>query len=325
MFKKYLQAKRNKIDGNTVLAIVSILALIFSGVASFYAIRYTIKVNSTEYQISENVKFELLKVVTELKSLDSKVMISPYIEGEVGFSQEMEAISNLRTSPGYMLILHSLQDDEDRHTMDANMVLLTYALQSRNYHTTRTCIYNILDVLKNKSNMELDKEIDIAKLVTEFCDMKILASEYKPEMTEKEMLFYFFLEHLIQNEKNTDPDVRLYYAAYQHDMDEVYNATQAGANPKVTDLDIIERYSELYDRFVIDIKIKEFSLFVKYLIEEKGNTDQDVLLFYGKHWNDTVAERKARVSGANPNVTNVEIMERYQKEYKEFRQNLYGE
>lgn len=128
--------------------------------------------------------------------------------------------------------------------------------------------------------------------------------------------FKEFVEYLIKEEKNTDPDVLLFYGVFQDDAGLVEKALQEGANVKVTDTEIIKRYKIPFVRFTskdnFDVnEAKAFDRFVDFLINEKKVTDPDVLLFYAIAKDDLEIAKKALQDGANPNVTDKQIIKRY--------------
>ena len=84
------------------------------------------KVNRKDYEISENLKYELLRLVAALRSLDAKAVISPHVEGKMDYTQEIGVISELRMSPGYLVFLHSINNDDDRFWIDFNIQMLFF-------------------------------------------------------------------------------------------------------------------------------------------------------------------------------------------------------
>ena len=87
------------------------LALIVSGISFYLTNRMNKKVNKKDYEISENLKYEILKLIAALRSLDAKAVLSVHINQKIDYSPEIKIISDLRVSPGYLIFLHSINDD----------------------------------------------------------------------------------------------------------------------------------------------------------------------------------------------------------------------
>lgn len=299
-----------------VLTFFSLVALIISGITSYNANKTTKMVSSQEYQMKENLKYELLKVITELKSIESKITVEPALQ--VDFYQEFASISQLRTSPGYLLLLHSIKNEEDRFELDKNMLLLINSIQFANTNKTLEYIHNVLDILKGKADPNKVERMDMGELTRVFCEMKIISPVYQLMGVEETVLFKKFIEHLVEIKHNTDPIVLLYYGKYFNDREKGSQALDDGADTRISELDIINKYRDDYECFVPIFKELASELFVDYLCENHIVVDYDAILIYCKHYGDSKSVTDMLELGANPDTTEEDIVKKYPKEYEKF-------
>ena len=145
--------------------------------------------------------------------------------------------------------------------------------------------------------------------------------------------FKKFVSFLIDDKHVQDPDVLLFKGVFDNDREVVSRAIKNGANVNVTDTQIINRYSHLQDEHAeskkktSNLKDKLFEKFVYYLVDVKHVQDPDVILFKAvfdsnNHTDDNNQTKekieKAINDGANPNVTDTQIIKRHSHFYKEF-------
>lgn len=234
-----------------IAIIVSIVAIIFSVKLNNKTNTLTEKVYSKEYQISEELKYELLKVVADLKSIESKTMIEPFFQTKIDYSKEIEDIAIFRTSPGYLIYLHSMESDDDRLRMDINLLMLTSLTNSDvvDYKFKRAFSHNALEVLTDKTDLERTLNMEISDLIKDLCKMRVVAPDYKKEESNDEGVIESFLGFLLNEKKIDDADVLLFYSVYKNDTIDLKRAIDSGGNPRITLFEIIERYQEEYDEF----------------------------------------------------------------------------
>ena len=229
---------------------VPALALVVSGLSFYLTNRMNKKVNRKDYEISENLKYELLRLVAALRSLDAKAVISPHVEGKMDYTQEIGVISELRMSPGYLVFLHSINNDDDRFWIDFNIQMLSITGNDLSMHEIRMFSNRILNVVKNKTNLKGILDLEMIELMKEFCEMKGTAPEYK-EVKEEDAadeLFKAFVSHLV-SEGNDDPDVLVWFAVLHDNTDLLKQALDSGGRPNSTRQDIIDKYKDDFQNF----------------------------------------------------------------------------
>lgn len=229
---------------------VPALALVVSGLSFYLTNRMNKKVNRKDYEISENLKYELLRLVAALRSLDAKAVISPHVEGKMDYTQEIGVISELRMSPGYLVFLHSINNEDDRFWIDFNIQMLSITGNDLSMHEIRMFSNRILDIVKNKTNLKGILDLEMMELMKEFCEMKGAAPEYKEVKEEDaaEELFKAFVFHLVE-EGNDDPDVLVWHAVLYDNTDLLKQALELGGRPNSTKRDIIDKYKDNFQKF----------------------------------------------------------------------------
>ncbi len=237
------------------------IALIISSLSFYYTNRTNKKVNSKDYEISENLKYELLKLIAALRALDAKACLSPHIKTEIDYSQEIKIISELRTSPGYLVFLHSINNDEDRFWVDFNINYFSAVGNSMAMEDIRLLSNRLIDLLKNNTNLEKVLKLKVINLIKELCVMKGMSPEYKKEDNESDNSHNFKrLINILFNKGTNDLDVILFYGVLNNDVEIIKYANDNGANLKVSRSDIINKYKIEYEAIIKSNKIMENKL-----------------------------------------------------------------
>lgn len=309
---------------------VSGLAVIVSCVSAYFTNRMNKKVNKKDFEIAENLKYELTHLLATLRSLKAKAVLSPHLPKKIGLSQELTVLSELRMSPGFLLCLHALDDDEDKWKLQ----FLTMYLSAIGEELKVSEIIDKseqIERLLQKIDSKKIKKVNIFELLKEFSNMKEIAPAYKElqvKENEEDVLFKTFINNLVES-GNTDPDVMLWHAVLTNDKDKLSKAADAGAKLNVTDKEMIKRYQTEYYKLIkakgespkesknktVEVDGELLKAMIVHLVEG-GNTDPDLLLWQGVLTNDVNIVKKAIDAGANPNVTDIEIIKRYQAEYE---------
>lgn len=154
------------------------------------------KVNSKEYEMFENMKFEVLKIIADLKAIDAKIG-APVYNGDdnydytdkieslpVDYSQEIESLTKMQSSPGYLLLLHSIKDDNKRKELEETFRFLT--MSSLKDVWVREWVHIIIDSLKENASFENALNMSFDNLVKELCDMKSMYTDYYVSDAKKE-------------------------------------------------------------------------------------------------------------------------------------------
>lgn len=228
---------------------VPILALIVSGVSFYLTNRMSKKVNRKDYEISENLKYELLKLIAALRALDAKAVISPHITSKMDYSQEIQVITNLRMSPGYLVFLHSINNDEDRFWVDFNIQYLSVAGKTMSMQDIRRFSNRLLNLLKDKTNLKGVLDLEVLELMQEFCEMKGTAPAYEEKTNEQnaDNNFRNLIVYLVE-QGNDDPDVYVWYGVLNNDTEILKKAIENGGSPNTTQMEIVNRYKAEFDK-----------------------------------------------------------------------------
>lgn len=228
---------------------VPVLALLVSGISFYLTNRMNKKVNKKDYEISENLKYEIMKLIAALRSMDAKAVLAPHFKQAMDYKQEIDILSQLQTSPGYLLFLHSVVNDDDRMMLDLAMKMLIINGNSMNRKDIRIFANRILSFIKNKTNFKDVLDIDVIALLDDLCDMRGTSPEFDESTVKQDNVkLKDFFEYLIKN-GNTDPDVLLFYSIFVNDKELTEKAINLGASLNVTDKELIERYKKEYNAF----------------------------------------------------------------------------
>ena len=80
--------------------LIPIVALIISCVTFYLTNKTNKKVNRKDYEMSENVKYELLQLLATLESIKSKTLVAPHCKVRMNYSEEIATLRKLKVSPG---------------------------------------------------------------------------------------------------------------------------------------------------------------------------------------------------------------------------------
>jgi hypothetical protein len=202
-----------------LLAVFSLVALIFSGIAAYNANQTTKLVTSTDYKISENLKYDLLEMVAVLKSIDNKAMQYVITDEKIDFSNEIESLNSIQMSPGYIVFLSlSTKDEKDRLRVESGIRALSdYFLVSKcmTMSEIRWQVRVVLEVLAKNANL------DNGRMTMQFSDwleyvcnneMEYTISEtsYNRELNTRNKDFVEYLKRYHED----DCDVLYYYYTF---------------------------------------------------------------------------------------------------------------
>ena len=113
--------------------------IIVSFVLSCYAIRISRKsnqtannanelakmINSKEYQIYEDLKYQMIQVIAAVRAIDAKAAVALDIQNESNqtykpnFSLEIDILEKLQSSPGYLIFLNSIVNSDARTRIES--------------------------------------------------------------------------------------------------------------------------------------------------------------------------------------------------------------
>ena len=222
----------------------------------------TEKVYSKEHEMSENLKYEILNMISTLRSIDAKASCEPFYPEKVDYSNEIKSLEKIQSSPEYLLFLKSINDSDERLLMELRLRLLT--LHDFSIMERREWVHMILDTLRDRSDLDgvIDKVSEDYKnnwnqLVKELCEMKSILSVFDAEAWEKAEqdendLKKAFFEYLWLNEGKNDINVQYWYGLLNNKETLYNNARDSGANQSLRD--IINKYKVEYEEFLKSYK-----------------------------------------------------------------------
>ena len=93
--------------------ILPLIAIILSVIALICTNRLQRDISSKEYELSENLKSDILQFISVLQSIKSKSELGRNLSFPISFKEEQSTIANLLTTPGYLLIQNSINNKAD--------------------------------------------------------------------------------------------------------------------------------------------------------------------------------------------------------------------
>lgn len=304
-----------------VPTLISLGAIAVSIISIIKSEKTALKVSSKEHDMSENLKYVVLKIISIVRAIDIK---AAYYQKELekepfDYKMERESLIKIQSSPEYLLFLKSINDNDDRLEMEGNIRFLSEPLNATTL--VREVTHKILNNLEKQVN--LDKMIQtIGKdyqnqwnnIVSEFCKMEGTYTIYNKVVVDAgRELFKRFMEYLLFKMNITDPDVKLIYGAWMDDMEMVELALNSKADKGVTVNKIYGKYPKQRDECYRIVLAK----FYEYILTTKVD-DYDVQYIYGLKTSDEPIINDAINKGANKNVTDDDIVNKYPNEFYSF-------
>lgn len=161
--------------------IISILSLVVSIFVFIRTDLLTKKLSSKEYQINEDLKYSLLQVIASLRSIDCKAAYYldiarnyPGLMNHVkkDFSHEIENMTNLQMTPGYLLFLKSIKDSEARKVIDYNYSKTTLEMPTYDFNFIRRQSHMLLRLIQENLNPTLLNNRKTYQLMIDLCKME---------------------------------------------------------------------------------------------------------------------------------------------------------
>ncbi len=234
-----------------ISTIVSGLAIILSSYFAYIANRTNKKVNEKDYELSENLKYDILRIIATIRTMDFKAAISGQIKG-ISYSEESKVLNQLMISPSFLLMLQATPMEE-RQMIELYFHILAGAGNSNIPADIirRDCHY-IIDVFKDKVNFKGVLDITIIKAIHNLCEIEsVVDSSYekaKATTDSKNGVFESFIQFLVEKGVG-DEDVNVFYCLLTNDVEGLESALKRGGNPNVTQREILDRYPEYVNEF----------------------------------------------------------------------------
>lgn len=220
----------------------------------------TERLNSKEYQMSENLKYEVMELVAILRAIDTKAAVSQLDDYKLDFDTEIQSLTKIQSSPGFIVYLHSIEKREERHTLERQIRQLTdtYLMSpkwSQNVPLIRGIIHIIMETLQQYTDLTESMNMPYDSLLKDLCSDGVFADydyeELERAVEKANMETKAFLEYLM-NKGIEDPNVVYYYYEYiiRDDHDKVIAAVKAGARSNVSIEEIEKKYGAEYEEFL---------------------------------------------------------------------------
>lgn len=262
----------------STLSLASFIVSVFALFASLATIVVTVRtndktnvlterLNSKEYQISENLKFDLIELVAVLRAIDSKAMTALFVDNyEIDYSNELQMLKNIQTRPGYLVFLHSIESDRERKKVEIYVQnFIDYFLSSPTTSSTdiRQQVHKILDYIGN-ADLKGSLNMDFEDLLNDLC-LTETVFHFRDEYVEveHEERYCDFVRYLLHVKCYDDPDLEYFYSYFcEPDTLKAKKAVEDGATCEDLEIshelpfwkwylwrEIEENYSDEYHAF----------------------------------------------------------------------------
>ncbi len=303
--------------GDKISLAFSVLAFI----VSIISILVTIFTNTARFEVFEDLKYEQLKMVANLKSIETKAFFAQSTSKkqstskEFNYSQEMSNIDLLRTNPSHLIFLSSISEWEERKRLEENLIMLSNNINTNNSGVILSTTRNALRVMADDSNRNKIKNKDLNKIMSSLCRLIIndKNAKYAPNRNLKTRSQPIIKQaSLLPLFRQFDNEGCVKGIDLKDDEDENKNEISQ------------QQQDSANYHFNYAFQEAPFEEFLWYLIYHKQVYDPDVCLFYGVLENNDSLVNIAFANGGNINVTVDEIIEKYKNEYEEYNTTPYS-
>ena len=214
-----------------------------------------------------------------------------------------------------------------KHIHSPNVMLFYAIMFAKSDSESAT---KVKEALENGANPNItDKQI-MEQYSDEFDEFKNIISMSDKnlkdihEASDNHDVFKQFIEYLVNEKKKFYPDIIMFKAVFDDNVNLLKKALDAGANPNITDIQLMKQYSKEFEEFKNKYNSKEkkknitWGSFINYLVCDKHILDPDLLFHKAILDSNSDDCKEALENGANPEITENEIIKRYTKEYEEF-------
>lgn len=170
--------------------LLSIKSLRWSKKAHNTSINLTKQINSKEYQLKENLKETAVQIITVVRSIDAKAALA--LENEkstnkeeyhIDYSNEINLLSKILSSPSYIIFLKDIKEDEKRYYMEYYLHRLVLKISSKievaDFSKIRSWARLILQQLNYYKVASHINNPELCRLIDELCVMKgVMTKEF---------------------------------------------------------------------------------------------------------------------------------------------------
>ncbi len=265
------------IELSDLLSAISGLIALFALVLSVYSVRVANRIATSDFQTSQKVKSDVAQLVATLRSIMIKgVIYSQQAKDIRDDADHPEYISNRIDLENIEHFLHSTtalafysfvsersklaqeagRKGENWRTFFLHMVTLS-ATQNQWLASKRAAdLERMLDHLKENDFVTLSRYLEDIPNALEMLFqnrehdviLQVLVGLPKSRREHPDF-FKAFINYLREEKAIQDPDVEVFWSAITGEVDVLKEALDQGANPNITDGELMNRYSDLADEF----------------------------------------------------------------------------
>lgn len=237
---------------DVISIIVSGTAIILSSYFAFIANRTNKKVNQKDFEISEELKYDLMKAIAVLRSYDLKAGLLAYYS-EVSFDIEANALAVFLASPSYLLLIDAVSKEE-REQVELCFHELASSKGNLPAFKTREFCRHILEVVAKSVDFKNALDINVITVLHQFCELpSFVDSQYEriaQAQKTGELSLDNFAKFLIRCGVQ-DPNIDIIMCRINNDEKGALAAVQKGGSYHDAGGNLLRRYNQLYKLFII--------------------------------------------------------------------------
>lgn len=154
--------------------------LLTIGTVSIAAIAYyqSKKASKKEYQIYEDLKYQIMQVIAAVRSLDAKAAVALDIQKEGNhihkpdYSLEINIIEKVQSSPGYLIFLESIENPKERFQIESIFRNLSSKISFFDNQYIREASHLLMRHIQRNVNKKAINDDKTYKQILMLCEMK---------------------------------------------------------------------------------------------------------------------------------------------------------
>lgn len=244
---------------NPLVAAISILV-------SVLLFKQMKRMNSGDFKVTEELKIQTLSFVSLLEGIASKLSILPQLghDRNIDLKQEYELLCQYAHSASYRIFLSFLSDE--RALFEANLMILCTELNTASSRSDTGATYDLSNILTSIQKMleciTKNKEVvvqagslsyvDMCQRIVSLADVigiKERVEKIRPMKEAESRKIHAFFEFLISEKNIDDPNLRLFVAVFNEDVEGMKKALNDGARVECTDMELLAKYKEYREEF----------------------------------------------------------------------------
>ena len=215
--QKEEKKRRFDIINVIVTLVISSAALVVSIFSVHISNQTALKISSKEYQMSEDLKYDLIEMAAILRSIDNKADFSNFSGQNVDFSYELQSLKSIQSRPGYIVFLNTINNPSDRIEIEDGILKLTdryLVSDTLRMIDIRMRVQKILLVMAKHTDLKDSMSMDYENLLKKLCSMEFYFRINENDSVLKQISVVKSVEKELMQSGNDDSKVSYYFVLY---------------------------------------------------------------------------------------------------------------